>query len=915
MRQYRRVSWQEISPYLDEALDLDATQQEAWLAALETSHPRLLPELRELLSMHATNRASGFLERPPFRAEESLTGKQIGAYVIERLLGRGGMGSVWLGRRCDGRFEGLAALKLLEHARVGRDAAANIKHEASLLARLTHPHIARLLDAGVRDNGQPYLVLEYVEGEPIDRYCQAHRLTLASRLQLFLTVADAVAHAHAHLVVHRDLKPSNVLVTSDGLVKLLDFGVAALLADRSRADPASQAPEGPVALTLGYAAPEQLRGEPVAASVDVYALGVLLHVMLTGVHPFGASGSTYTRLVQATLTDDPGRASDRLGPGADRRLVRGDLDAIIARSLEREPDSRYATVAELAADIRRFLGKFPVQARGASRLYIARKYAQRHWGGILSAFVTLVVLVSASVITTLNMLEARHQRDLARAELTRMEAANDFSSLMLEEIGQGGKLLTREQLLDRGVQLLDARYGGDRAFIADMLAQLAGRYADDERNDTAISLTKRALETARQAGDLPVLLSTLCAAAQQEARVGSSPEADGWLREAQQLMVRLRDPPLQARTTCIRAEARQAMNRGHLADAAALLEQGHSLLLAQGVRLGLDYTGLLSELGGVYFEQGRFADAYRVALETGEAFDRGGRGGTLGRGIIHENLAACLLRMGEPLAALRELDAARHPSAGVTDNGPRVGMQAKVALALRRIGRLQEARTAIAGEAEQLLGHDAPKFGAGALMEEGAILAESGESAQARQALERAISIMVKNPYGGGQLSLAYAYLSDLDTDAGEPAAARARLEEFLRSQHYAESRTKVVLEPSLLSASRAAFALGDFAAARTYADDARTIAERAARSADSSADVGDTLMMLARIDLAVNRAADARPLIERAVRCYSSALGVDAPLTVQARDALRENHSTDAVLPHGTVSEAMEKLSKFRPL
>jgi tetratricopeptide (TPR) repeat protein len=217
-----------------------------------------------------------------------------------------------------------------------------------------------------------------------------------------------------------------------------------------------------------------------------------------------------------------------------------------------------------------------------------------------------------------------------------------------------------------------------------------------------------------------------------------------------------------------------------------------------------------------------------------------------------------------------------------------MGMQAKVALALRRLGRLQEARSAIAGEADKLLGHDAPRFEAGALMEEGAILAESGEPVQARQALERAISIMAKNPYGGGQLSWAYAYLADLDTNAGQPDAARARLEGFLRSEHYAQSRTKVVLAPALLSAARAAFALGDFAAARTYADDARTIAERAARSADSSADVGDTLMMLARIDLATNLAAEARTLIERAVRCYSNALGVDAPLTAETRGALR---------------------------
>ena len=170
------------------------------------------------------------MERSPLTSHESLMGQSIGPYTIERLLGRGGMGSVWLGRRSDGKFEGWAAIKLLDRRGLGRDAALQIRHEASLLARLSHPHIARLFDAGVRENGQPYLILEYVAGEPIDRYCRAHQLSLAARLRLFLAVLDAVAHAHALLIVHRDLKPSNVLVTPEGVVKLLDFGVASLQA-------------------------------------------------------------------------------------------------------------------------------------------------------------------------------------------------------------------------------------------------------------------------------------------------------------------------------------------------------------------------------------------------------------------------------------------------------------------------------------------------------------------------------------------------------------------------------------------------------------------------------------------------------------------------------------------------------------
>jgi eukaryotic-like serine/threonine-protein kinase len=877
--------WTETSPYLDQVLELDPSQRESWLAALAAAHPSVAAELRELLALHAANCTSGFMERSPL-GDEPRAGQRVGPYTIERLLGRGGMGSVWLGRRSDGKFEGQAAIKLLDRRGLGEGAAEQIRHEANLLARLTHPNIARLLDAGVRENGQPYLILEYVEGEPIDRYSRARELTLPARLRLFVAVADAVAHAHAQLIVHRDLKPSNVLVTPEGVVKLLDFGVAALQSQTG--GPAqTAAPESAAqALTPGYASPEQLRGEPVSAAADVYSLGVLLHVLVTGEHPFGSSGATHTRLARAALTEDPGLASARLATPAERRRVRGDLDAIIARALSRDPAQRYSTAAELAADLRRFLGNFPVAARTPTPAYVAQKFTQRHWGAILSALLMLLVLVGASIVTTLNMVEARRQRDLARAELRRAEAANDFSSLMLEEVGPGGKPLSREELLDRGVQLLDARYGGDREFIADMLLQLAGRYGDYQRNDRAIALAKQSVEIARQTANRSLLAMTLCAAAHQEVQGDAHPHVEGWLAEAQRLLAGLAEPPLRTLTICLRARAEGALNGGRLEEAEKLLSEAHARQVAEGVRSGLDYTGILSSLGGVYFEQGRFADAYRAAVELGEAFDRGGRGRTLGRAIIHENLAAVLLRMGEPRAALAELAAARHLGPGAPDEGPRPPMQTKVALALRRLGRLQEARAAIAGVPDALLAADDPRLGSGALLEEGGILAEVGETEPAREELERAIAIMSRNPSGGGGLARAHAYLADLDTDEGRPRDALSRLGSFLKSQQYPRER-RIVLQPAVLSAARASLALGDLAAARNYGGDARDMAERSARGADTSADVGDTLVVLARVELASHRTADARPLLERAIRCYHNSLGDDAPLTAAARQAL----------------------------
>jgi serine/threonine-protein kinase len=407
--------WQRLSPRLDEALQMDPRAREAWLAELDATEPDIAQGLRELLDLHAAVEGSGFLERSLLESDDALIGQKVGAYTVECMLGRGGMGSVWLGRRSDDKFEGRAAIKLFERRGLGTPPAlARIRHEASLLARLSHAHIARLFDAGVRENGQPYLILEYVEGVSIDRYCRERSLSLKRRLLLFLDVLDAVSYAQGQLIVHGDLKPSNVLVTDEGSVKLVDFGVATLRADPQTA-PVGDAPPGPRALTPGYAPPEQVRGEPLSAAADVYALGILLHLLVTGRHPFGTDTSTSTQLVRSALTDDPAGASTQLTDAAERRRVRGDLDAVIGRSLDRLPERRYPTAAEFAADVRRFLGNFPVSARPASRVHAVRKFAQRHSGGVLSAVLTLIVLVAAVVITSVQMVQARQRLRAATA--------------------------------------------------------------------------------------------------------------------------------------------------------------------------------------------------------------------------------------------------------------------------------------------------------------------------------------------------------------------------------------------------------------------------------------------------------------------------------------------------------------------
>ena len=304
MKRLSKEDWIALRPLLDEALELGREARPAWLAQQRSSNPTLAAELEVLLKSEAEVDRAGFLStshQPVLPgAGFSLAGQVIGAYRLERPLGQGGMGSVWLASRADGRFEGVAAIKFLSLAVAGPVGEARFRREGTLLGRLAHPNIARLLDAGVSASGQPYLVLERVEGSPLDVWCDERKLPAEGRIRLFLQVLAAVSHAHANLIVHRDLKPSNILVTTDGMVKLLDFGIAKLL-EPEGAESGIMTRSQERVLTVTYAAPEQIRGNPISTATDVYALGVVLYELLSGRHPTGGSSRTPAEQVRAVL--------------------------------------------------------------------------------------------------------------------------------------------------------------------------------------------------------------------------------------------------------------------------------------------------------------------------------------------------------------------------------------------------------------------------------------------------------------------------------------------------------------------------------------------------------------------------------------------------------------------------------------
>jgi len=340
MAAFDRTRWQSLEPLLDHALDLAPEERRAWLDTLSQESPSVAADIASLLESEAAADERGFLAAT---FEPSLEGIELGDWKLERPLGQGGMGTVWLATRADGHFEGKAAVKIINLAFRTSRGRERFHREGTLLARLEHPGIARLLDAGLSSSGQPYLVLEHVDGKPIDAFADEHALSLEARIQLFLQVLAAVEHAHAQLIIHRDLKPSNILVTTDGRVKLLDFGIAKLLAGAPGAGESSLTLDSGRVLTPRHAAPEQVRGEPLSTATDVYALGVLLYLLVSGKHPTSDLARTPVESVQMLLEVEPAR------------LGLGDLDDILAKALRKVPADRYQTVAAFADDLGRYL--------------------------------------------------------------------------------------------------------------------------------------------------------------------------------------------------------------------------------------------------------------------------------------------------------------------------------------------------------------------------------------------------------------------------------------------------------------------------------------------------------------------------------------------------------------------------------
>ena len=533
--------WQEVKAILERVLEKEPAQRFAFLEAECGDDRELREEVESLLVTEAE--AGGFLARPlfgPFRDEPDgpREGERLGAYRVLREIGHGGMGSVYLAVRADDAYEKQVAVKVMGLG-TAEEIVRRFRAERQILANLDHPNIAKLLDGGATESGRPYLVMEYVEGRPIDEHVQ--NLSLEDRLELFCTVCAAVHFAHQNLVVHRDLKAANILVTPDGTPKLLDFGIAKLL-DPERHEP-GLTELGIRPMTLESASPEQVARGTITTASDVYSLGVLLYRLLTDRSPYGEIKEREA-LERAILGTDPPRPSDLTNSREKARRLAGDLDTIVLRALDKDPGRRYASAEQLAADVRRHLNGLPVLARPDTLGYRVGKFVRRHRLGVSAAAAILLMVLGFSFAMTVLYRQAMEERKRAELERERSEKVSGFLQDLFaipDPEQSRGETITAREVLDRGAEEIVQDLEGQPELQAELMDTMGRAYRSLGLYTPARNLLERslAIRRARLDQDDPRIAESLHALAFLLRRIGDDAAAEPLVREAVDIQLRV----------------------------------------------------------------------------------------------------------------------------------------------------------------------------------------------------------------------------------------------------------------------------------------------------------------------------------------------------------------------------------------
>ena len=898
--------WARMEELLDGALDRPAAERIAWLAQECADDLALRGAVERLLAAGA---APTRLPHPPADLVAPLLQElaaeapdRVGPWRLLRELGHGGMGAVYLAKRDDDQFQKQAAVKLLHRGLAGDELTRRFRHERQILATLEHPHIARLLDGGIAD-GVPYIVMEYVDGLPLDEFCERHRLPVAERLVLFGDVCAAVQYAHQSLVVHRDLKPSNILVTADRQVKLLDFGIAKLLADEGHHVADAETRTGLRLMTPEYAAPEQVRGGRVTTATDVYALGVVLYELLAGRRPYDLRGRTPSEIERVICETEPVRPSTAAGAatGGDtqslRRRLRGDLDTIVLKALRKEPGRRYPSAAALLEDLRRYRDGLPVLARPDSFTYRARKFAGRHRVGVAVTALALAGALAAAGRERALRAQAESERAKAEAESAKARAVQEFlvgvfgASDPYTGSAEASRELTAQRLLDRGRARVDSALGSEPEVQAEMRTVLGRVYANLGLYADAAPLLERALERRR------ALLGE-----RHEAVAATATElGDVYLRQARYAEAEsLLGAALATRRALHGAESEPAarsldrlatvyQEQSRYGDAEPLFREA---LAIRRSRLGPDHADVaesLANLSLILWWLGRYEEADSlVERAVGIRRDRLGPRHALVAESMH-NLAQVRQSRGrmeeaeslfrESLAMKREAFGSAHPRVTVHLNN--------YGRLLRDMGRYDEAepllQEALALD-RRLFGEEHP-YVAASLTNVALVQGDRGQLEQA-DTLFRQVLAMYRRLVGEKHLRVAFT-LNNLATvrhRMGDLAGAERLFRESLAQYHELfgpEHRYTASVSASLAEVLRDRGGRGLAEAESLFRSAVRSLE---AGMPETRGRLGPALAGLGQTLVAGGRPAEARPLLERGLELTRERYGDADWRTAEAR-------------------------------
>jgi serine/threonine-protein kinase len=679
-----------LSELLDAALALPPAERSGFARRACGGDPARERQLLELIAAHdrAADWFDGFAAELAADADLEVDAgggrpRQVGAWRIVRLLGRGGMGAVYLVERADGQFEQQAALKISRDGFDDPAAMARFAAERQIVARLEHPNIARLIDGGVAADGRPYFAMELVTGLPLMEYADTGRLSIRDRLALFMTLGEAVQYAHRHLVVHRDVKPSNVLVTSEGVPKLLDFGIAKLFAPD-----AGLAADGTLTrdrmMTPVYAAPEQIAGGPITTATDVYALGVVLYELLCGRRPFMSAGRSPRDLEHDVLHRAPDRPSALAADVRVRRQIAGDLDTICLMALRKEPERRYQSAQQLVDDVRRHLAGRPVSARPDTLSYRATKFIRRHAVSVLLSAAALVLLIAAAIALAVQSARVARERD--KAQQVAALLIDVFEVADPSEIR--GAQVTAREVLDRGVERVERALAAQPDVQADLLAVLGRVYRNLGLYERASGLTARALDLVAglQGARSPAAAATRSRLGELLYLKGDYPGAERTLRAALAAQEGV-NPAGGDLALTLNHLGKTLQAEGKLDEAEAVLTRALSISTAAYGDSHVQVAEAVTNLGAVMFVRGTLDAAephFRRALDIRRRI----------LGEDHPLVAAALSNLATLLSRKGDLDGARRTGLEALDAARRVygPEHPRVATMLNNLGLTEFAR-------------------------------------------------------------------------------------------------------------------------------------------------------------------------------------------------------------------------------